>query len=57
MDGNHGYEIHLMDAGRRPLFVVSAIGLTEEEAHDKALELLSLHGGDSFTVKAHHWQT
>lgn len=57
MDDNHGYEIHLMDAGRRPLFVVSATGLTEEEAHDKALELLSLHGGDSFTVKAQPCQT
>jgi hypothetical protein len=51
MDGTPGFEIQLMDAGKRPMFVVSMVGFNEEQAHDKALELLSLHGGESFIVK------
>ena len=51
MDGTPGFEIQLMDAGKWPMFVVSMVGFSEEQAHDKALELLSLHGGESFTVR------
>ena len=49
MEGN--YEIRVWDDDRQLLYVTPAIRVTEEEARQKAVELLSRHGGASFTLE------
>ena len=45
------YEIRVWDDDRQLLYVTPAIRVTEEEARQKAVELLSRHGGASFTLE------
>lgn len=51
MEEFRNYEIRVWDADRQLLYVTPTLSVSEREARQKAQELLSLHGGESFTVE------
>ena len=51
MEDFRNFEIRVWDDDRQLLYVTPAIRITEEEARRKAAELLSRHGGASFTLE------
>jgi len=51
MEELRNYEIRVWDADQRLLYVAPTVGISEQEAQRKAAELLSLHGGDNFTLQ------
>jgi hypothetical protein len=51
MEDSREYQIRLWGADRTLLCVVPTLRISEQEAKSRALELLSLHGGTSFTLE------
>jgi hypothetical protein len=48
------YEIRVLDGEQQLLYVMPTGRLTEQAAKNKAIDLLSLYGGESFTLDFHH---
>ena len=52
MGDTQNYEIRVLDGEKQLLYVVPTGRLTEQAARKKAADLLSLYGGESFSLES-----